>query len=89
MAALPLTRARQRLGDLRRSPAVYRTVFGQARQPELIGFLITYLGESEAARVAAELRIDLAAPRTGVVTAVVQTGERKAAVLAETEVGRP
>lgn len=80
--ALPLSRDLQRLEDLRRSLAVYRMVFGQARQEELIAFLITYLGEAEATSVAAELRIDLAAPRFDGAADPVQPGAREAVELA-------
>lgn len=63
--ALPLSRDLQRLGALKKSLVVYRMVFGQSRQEDLISFLLGHLGADKASRAAAELRIDLAPPRNG------------------------
>lgn len=56
---LPWSRDRARLDDLRRSLVAYRMVFGQARQEDLIAYLLSRLTEEEAARVGERLRIDL------------------------------
>ena len=61
--ALPLSRDRDRLATLRRSLAVYRMVFGQPRQEDLLAYLLEYLPEADVDRVTDELRIDLAPPK--------------------------
>jgi hypothetical protein len=60
--ALPLSRDYRKLGDLRRSLAVYRMVFGQPRQEELIDYLQRHLSEDEIAEMVDRVRIDLAPP---------------------------
>jgi len=62
--ALPLSREIERFAALRRSLAVYRMVFGQVRQEDLIDYLINHLPESEIERVSQDLRIDLSPPST-------------------------
>jgi hypothetical protein len=57
--ALPLSRETHRLSELRRSLAVYRMVFGQARQEELVSYLLTRLPEPAVAAAIQRLRIDL------------------------------
>lgn len=64
--ALPLSRDRERMSALRRSLAAYRMVFGQARQEDLLAYLLSRLSDEEALRVAQELRIDLEPPRNSV-----------------------
>lgn len=61
--ALPLSRDEARLTALRRSLAAYRMVFGQARQEDLLAYLLARLPDEEASRVADELRIDLEPPQ--------------------------
>ncbi len=56
---LPLSREVERYARLRRSVALYRMVFGQPRQEDLLNFLLTHLSPEEAERQAAELRLDL------------------------------
>jgi len=60
--ALPLSRDQARLVALRRSLAAYRMVFGQARQEDLLSYLLSRLSDEEASRVAQELRINLEPP---------------------------
>lgn len=60
--AFPLSREVHHLAELRRSLAVYRMVFGQARQEELVSYLITHLPEPLLAEATARLRIDLTPP---------------------------
>jgi hypothetical protein len=48
---------------LRKSLAVYRMVFGQIRQDDLISFLLARFPENEIANIAKDLRIDLAPPK--------------------------
>lgn len=57
--SLPLSREADRIGDLRRSLAVYRMVFGQPRQEDLLDYLLERLGDEEARQCLNELRIDL------------------------------
>jgi hypothetical protein len=60
--ALPLSRDQNRLEALRKSLAIYRMVFGQIRQDDLISFLLARFPESEIANIARDLRIDLTPP---------------------------
>jgi hypothetical protein len=62
--ALPLSRDRERIDVLRRSLAAYRMVFGQARQEDLLTYLLTQAPGERVERLAQELRIDLEPPRT-------------------------
>ena len=61
--ALPLSRDQDRMEALRKSLAVYRMVFGQIRQDDLISFLLARFPENEIANIAKEIRIDLAPPK--------------------------
>jgi hypothetical protein len=61
--AFPLSRDQNRMEVLRKSLAVYRMVFGQIRQDDLIAFLLTRFPENEIASIAKELRIDLTPPK--------------------------
>lgn len=58
--ASPLSRDRAKLTALRRSLAVYRMVFGQPRQEELMEYLLTVMPGEDLARMAGDLRMDLA-----------------------------
>ena len=60
---LPLSRDVERLAALCRSLALYRMVFGQPRQEDLLAFLITRIPEDQAKQMLGELRIDLAPPK--------------------------
>jgi len=60
--ALPLSRDLERFDGLRRSLAVYRMVFGQTRQEDLLAFLLARIPQEEVDRVMRELRINLAPP---------------------------
>ena len=57
--ALPLSRESARLPALRRSLAVYRMVFGQPRQDDLVDYLVRHIGPKRLAQASEELRIDL------------------------------
>jgi len=59
---LPFSREVERLQGLRRSLVIYRMVFGQSRQEDLISYLLTHIPESEQAAIVAELQIDLTPP---------------------------
>jgi hypothetical protein len=63
---------------LRKSLAVYRMVFGQIRQDDLIAFLLARFPESDIPSIAKELRIDLAPPKP---TSTDQVGEQPADAL--------
>jgi hypothetical protein len=58
--ALPLSRDQAQLDALRRSLAVYRMVFGQPRQDDLMAYLLARVGEEELERLRGLLQIDLA-----------------------------
>ncbi|MCX5829132.1 MAG: helicase-related protein [Deltaproteobacteria bacterium] len=60
--ALPLSRDHERLFALRRSLVVYRMVFGQARQEDLVEYLLSRFPESEVHRITKELSINLEPP---------------------------
>jgi hypothetical protein len=60
--ALPLSRESERLGALRKSLAMYRMVFGQPRQDDLLSYLMTRLPDDQLTEALAVLRIDLSAP---------------------------
>ena len=57
--SLPLSREVEQLAALRRTLAVYRMVFGQPRQDELLDYLLGHMPEDEAAKHLKDLRIDL------------------------------
>jgi hypothetical protein len=63
--ALPLSRELERIEVLRRSLAAYRMVFGQARQEDLLAYLLSQLPEEEVERLSQSLRISLEPPREG------------------------
>ncbi len=65
--ALPLSRDLDRLSDLRRSLAIYRMVFGQSRQEDLIDFLLLNIPEGARDALSSELQIDLRPPISPVV----------------------
>jgi hypothetical protein len=58
--AIPFSREIERLHDLRRALAIYRMVFGQSRQEDLIAYLLNEIPESDRLALASELRMDLA-----------------------------
>jgi hypothetical protein len=60
--ALPLSRDRERLFALRKSLVVYRMVFGQARQEDLVEYLLSRFPESEVSRITQALSINLEPP---------------------------
>lgn len=60
--AFPLSRDRTRLEALKESLAVYRMVFGQPRQEDLLAYLLSRLSVSEVDDALRDLRIDLSPP---------------------------
>jgi len=62
--ALPLSRDAERFIALRRSLAVYRMVFGQPRQEDLVAYLLSHLSKEQIERLSTELRVDLSPPST-------------------------
>jgi hypothetical protein len=60
LIAFPLSRDAARMEALRRTLAVYRMVFGQSRQEDLVSYLLTHLPPDEISKVVDQLRIDLA-----------------------------
>ena len=62
MPVLPLSRDEDRAAALRRSLAVYRMVFGQPRQDDLLEFILREIPEDRRAAVGAALTIDLSPP---------------------------
>jgi hypothetical protein len=63
--ALPLSRDRDRLAALRRSLTLYRMVFGQNRQEDLLAYLMTSLSAEQVELVMRELCISLEPPHPG------------------------
>jgi hypothetical protein len=63
--ALPLSRELNLIVELRRALAVYRMVFGQNRQEDLLDYLLSQVPESSILSLIDELRIDLS-PRNSV-----------------------
>lgn len=59
---LPLSREANQLPALRNSLAVYRMVFGQPRQDDLVEFLLRQLPREALANLLEQLRIDLSPP---------------------------
>jgi hypothetical protein len=59
---LPLSRDRQLLGPLKHALAVYRMVFGQPRQDDLLEYLSRHLSATELSQRMLDLRIDLSPP---------------------------
>ncbi|QEG27767.1 ATP-dependent helicase HepA [Gemmata obscuriglobus] len=59
LITFPLSRDAERMEALRRTLAVYRMVFGQSRQEDLVSYLLTQLPPDEIAEVATKFRIDL------------------------------
>ena len=57
--ALPFSREVERLDALRRALEIYRMVFGQSRQEDLITYLLAQIPEEERERIVSELQIDL------------------------------
>jgi hypothetical protein len=60
--SLPLSREHQRLARLLKSLALYRLVFGQPRQEDLVALLSERLEQGKIARAVRDLRIDLSPP---------------------------
>jgi len=60
--SLPLSRDRDRLEALRRSLTMYRMVFGQNRQEDLLAYLMANLADDQVAGVMRELCISLEPP---------------------------
>lgn len=56
---LPFSRDVERLDALRRALAIYRMVFGQSRQEDLIAYLLSQIPENERDAIVAEMQIDL------------------------------
>lgn len=63
--ALPLSRETVQLDALKRSLAVYRMVFGQPRQDDLMAYLLERLGEAPLRDLVPLLQIDLSPPDAG------------------------
>jgi hypothetical protein len=58
--ALPFSKDAERLRRVRRQVTLYRMVFGQPRQDDLIAYLQEHMGQEEAERLAKLARVDLA-----------------------------
>ena len=57
--SLPMTRDRQLIDALRRSLAVYRLVFGQPRQDDLVEYLIKHVPKDRLDELVGRLKINL------------------------------
>jgi hypothetical protein len=62
IAALPLSRDLIRMQDLRRTLTVYRMVFGQPRQDDLIDYLLSHVPPAEVGSYVSQLQVDLSPP---------------------------
>ena len=62
---LPLSKDRIRMEALSRSLAVYRMVFGQPRQDDLLAYLTSRVPEGVIQAKLDELRVDLSPSRPG------------------------
>ena len=62
LMALPLSREVERAEELRRSLAVYRMVFGQPRQEDLVSYLLASVPAERVSELSEQLRIDLSPP---------------------------
>ena len=60
--ALPFSREVERFYELRRALAIYRMVFGQSRQEDLMTYLLAQIPENERVAIVSELQIDLSPP---------------------------
>lgn len=60
--ALPLSKDAERLDALRRSLVMYRMVFGQPRQEDLLAYLTKHVPKEDVPKVAEQLRLDLGPP---------------------------
>ena len=56
---MPMSRDRERLKDLQSTLVLYRMVFGQPRQEDLVEFLKKYMGREEIKKEMENFRIDL------------------------------
>jgi hypothetical protein len=54
-----LSRDKERLHNLRRSLTMYRMVFGQSRQEDMIAYLLKTVPEEEITQMLEEIVIDL------------------------------
>ena len=59
VSAIPFSREVERLHDLRRALAIYRMVFGQSRQEDLIAYILNEIPEVDRLALASELKMDL------------------------------
>src|SRR4029077_1892029 len=57
--ALSFSREVERFYGLRRALAIYRMVFGQSRQEDLITYLLFQIPEDERGKIVTELQVDL------------------------------
>ena len=56
---MPMSRDRERLKDLQSTLVLYRMVFGQPRQEDLVEFLKRYMDQEEMQKEIENFRIDL------------------------------
>jgi len=56
---MPMSRDREKLKDLKSTLVLYRIVFGQPRQEDLVEFLKKYMDQEEIRREIYNFRIDL------------------------------
>lgn len=59
---LPFSRDVRKYEQLRKSLAAYRMVFGQARQEDLVAYLLEHVGPERIEALSGQLRIDLSLP---------------------------
>ncbi len=73
---LPLSRDQQLLPPLKHALAIYRMVFGQPRQDDLLDYLSHHLSVTELSQKMLDLRIDLSPPN-GKVATICEDGDAR------------
>jgi hypothetical protein len=63
--ALPHSRERLHKTSLSRSLVLYRMVFGQNRQEDLVEYLASHVSAEDVAQIVDLCRVDLAPPKSG------------------------
>jgi hypothetical protein len=64
---LPLSQDIEKLQALKKSLVIYRMVFGQTRQEDMIEYLLSRITDADVVDVSRQLQIELRPPKSGVV----------------------
>lgn len=74
---LPFSRDARYYEHLRKSLVAYRMVFGQARQEDLVSYLLQHVGPERIEWLSGQLRIDLGPPGADSSTSLSEANERR------------